>query len=121
VGLSGKLGGKAGFMLDDESVAEVDIGDGTEVRAMIRAPGPGLYRVSVKLGPATPLVGHALLQVAATRPVILVDAVLLLGGDARTTPAIAALLHALVAAGIELAYFDIGEKDARPAIHEALT
>lgn len=121
VGLSGKLGVKAGFMLDDELVSEVEIGEGPEIRAMIRAPEAGLYRVSVKLGSALPLVGHAVLQVAATRPVILVDAVLLLGGDARTPPAIASLLHALVAADLELAYFDIGEKDARPAIHEVLT
>jgi phosphatidylserine/phosphatidylglycerophosphate/cardiolipin synthase-like enzyme len=62
-----------------------------------------------------------LLQVAGTRPVILVDAALLLGGDLRTPPAIASLLHALEAADLELAYFDIGEKDARPAIHEILT
>jgi phosphatidylserine/phosphatidylglycerophosphate/cardiolipin synthase-like enzyme len=121
VGLSGKLGGKAGFMLDDELVAEVDIGDAPEVRAMIRAPGPGLYRVSVKLGTAVPPVGHALLQVAATRPVILVDAVLLLTGETRSPPAIAPLLHALAAADLELAYFDIGEKDGRPAIHEVVT
>lgn len=120
VGLSGKLGGKAGFMVDDEQVAEVEIGEGPEIRAMVRAPTAGLYRVSVKLDSALPLVGHALLQVAATRPVILVDAVLLLGGDTRTPPAITPLLHALVAADLELAYFDIGEKDSRPAIHEVL-
>lgn len=120
VGLSGKLGGKAGFMLDDELVAEVEIGEGPEVRAMVRAPEAGLYRVSVKLDSALPLVGHALLQVAATRPVILVDAMLLLGGDTRMPPAITPLLHALAAADLELAYFDIGEKDSRPAIHEVL-
>jgi phosphatidylserine/phosphatidylglycerophosphate/cardiolipin synthase-like enzyme len=121
VGLPGKLAGKAGFMLDDELVAEVDIGVGADIRAMIRAPGPGLYRVSVKLGTTVQPIGHALLQVASTRPVILIDAVLLLGGDTRSPPAIAGLLHALVAADLELAYFDIGEKDVRPAIHEALT
>jgi phosphatidylserine/phosphatidylglycerophosphate/cardiolipin synthase-like enzyme len=121
VGLSGKLGGTAGFMLDDTLIKEVEIGEGPEVCAMVRAPGPGLYRVSVKLGSAVPLVGHAVLQVAATRPVILVDALLLLGADARTPPAIASLLHALAAADLELAYFDIGEKDSRPAIHEVLT
>jgi phosphatidylserine/phosphatidylglycerophosphate/cardiolipin synthase-like enzyme len=121
VGLPGKLAGKAGFMLDDNLVAEVDIGDGPEARAMIRAPSAGLYRVSFKLGPALPSVGHALLQVASTRPVILVDALLLLAGDGRSPPPIAPLLHAMVAADLELAYFDIGEKDSRPAIHEALT
>lgn len=121
VGLSGKLGGTASFMLDEQVVAEVEIGEGPEIRAMVHAPAPGLYRVSVKLGSAVPLVGHAVLQVAATRPVILIDAVLLLGGDTRSPPAIASLLHALAAAGLELAYFDIGEKDARPAIHEVLT
>lgn len=67
VGLSGKLGGKAGFMVDDEQVAEVEIGEGPEIRAMVRAPTAGLYRVSVKLDSALPLVGHALLQVAGTR------------------------------------------------------
>lgn len=121
VGLSGKLGGKAGFMLDEQLVAEVEIGEGPEVRAMIRAPAPGLYRVSVKLDSSLPLIGHALLQVAGTRPVVLVDAVLLLGSDTRTPPAITSLLHALAAADLELAYFDIGEKDSRPAIHEVVT
>jgi phosphatidylserine/phosphatidylglycerophosphate/cardiolipin synthase-like enzyme len=120
LGLSSKLANTAGFLLDDVLVAEVEIGEGTEVRAMIRAPGAGLYRVAVRLGGAPPLVGHALLQVAATRPVMLIDAELLLAGDARSPPVIASLLKALAAADLELAYFDIGEKDRRPAIYEAL-
>lgn len=120
LGLSAKLGNTAVFMLDDAVVAEVDLGDGPEVRAMIRAPEAGLYRIAVRLGTAPPLAGHARLQVAATRPVMLVDAELLLGADARSLPTIAAILIRLAGAGIELSYFDIGEKDRRPAIYQIL-
>ncbi len=120
LGLAAKLGNTAGFMLDDELVAEVPLDAGSDVRAMIRAPEPGLYRVAVRLGNAPPLAGHALMQVVGTRPVMLVDAELLLAVDVRTAPALATLLEGLVAAGIELSYFDIGEKDRRAAIYTAL-
>ena len=128
LGVSAKLGTLARFYLDDGVAAEVSIGGNAEIRALIDAPGPGLHRVGVavcndKGQVVTDLFGHRLLQVASGRPVVLVDAALLLPRaperTAPTTPTIDAL-RALIDEGFELVYFDIHEKNRDAIIHEAL-
>lgn len=115
-GLPAKFVGVAQFWLDEQLVAEVEVGRAVQIRAMIRAPGPGLYRVAVGSGGTRPRVGHALLQVSGDRPVALIDAAMLFDPASQHPPRLAPHLHELIAAGFELAYFDIGEKDRRPAI-----
>ncbi|MGB9340492.1 MAG: hypothetical protein WCB63_14675, partial [Polyangiales bacterium] len=128
LGVSGKLGTVARFYVDDAVAAETPIGDSTEIRALIEAPGPGLHRVSVavcndKGQVVTDLFGHRLLQVASGRPVVLVDAALLLPRRADQPVSAASpidALRALVDEGFELVYFDIHEKNRDPLIREAL-
>ncbi|PRP95360.1 Major cardiolipin synthase ClsA [Enhygromyxa salina] len=133
VGVAAKFGDMARFYLDRELVAEVPIGERDEVRAtvraMIRAPAPGLYRVKVEVTSATGRVSPAavlavgrVLQVADGRPVALVHAELLLPSaepGQRLGPDLT-LLSALRKAGFELAFFDIHEKNRHAAIHEAI-
>jgi len=128
LGVSAKLGTVARFYVDDAVAAEVPIGSGAEVRAVIDAPGPGLHRVSVAIcndrgEVVTDLSGHRLLQVASGRPVVLVDAALVLPRPAdqpisSVSPTEA--LRALIDEGFELVYFDIHVKNRDPSIHEAL-
>ena len=128
LGVSGKLGTVARFYVDDAVAAETPIGSSTEIRALIEAPGPGLHRVSVavcndKGQVVTDLFGHRLLQVASGRPVVLVDAALLLPRRADQPVSAASpidALRALIDEGFELVYFDIHEKNRDPLIREAL-
>ena len=128
LGVSAKLGTVARFYVDDAVAAELPIGISAEVRAAIDAPGPGLHRVGVavcndKGEVVTDLFGHRLLQVASGRPVVLVDAALVLPRrpdlPASTASPIEAL-RALVDEGFELVYFDIHEKNRDSLIHEAV-
>ncbi|PRQ07714.1 phospholipase D-like domain-containing protein [Enhygromyxa salina] len=129
LGVAAKLGTVVRFYLDKQLVAEHPIEDRSEVRAMIRAPAPGRYRVGVELatatgrvGPSAELTGSRTLQVADGRPLALVHAELLLPSPApreRLGPDLA-LLDALAEAGFEVAFFDIHEKSRALAIHEAM-
>jgi len=128
LGVSAKLGSLARFYVDDAVVAEVAVGDGGEVRAVVPAPGPGLHRVGIKVCTdsgevVSELMGHRLLQVASGRPVVLVDAELTLPlpNDAPP-PSVSpvAALRALIDEGFELVYFDIHEKNRDALIHEAV-
>ncbi len=124
LGVAGKLGANARLTIDHEVVAEVPIGGRREIRAMVRAPGSGLYELGVELdSPGVELVGHRVLQVASGRPLALIDADLLLPGADGHPPAAppGPLIRALLDAELELAYFDIHEQNRRAAIHEALT
>ncbi|MGI9431419.1 MAG: hypothetical protein ACR2PQ_04355, partial [Myxococcota bacterium] len=83
LGVSAKLGRLARFYIDDVVVGEAAIGASADVRTVIEVPGPGLHRVGVKVcndqgAVVSDLIGHRLLQVASGRPVILVDAELIL-------------------------------------------
>ena len=128
LGVSAKLGTVARFYVDDAVAAETLIGSSAEIRALIDAPGPGLHRVSVavcndKGQVVTDLFGHRLLQVASGRPVVLVDAALVLPGRADQPVSAASpidALRALTDEGFELVYFDIHEKNRDPLIREAL-
>jgi cardiolipin synthase len=128
LGVSAKLGTVARFYVDDAVAAEVPIGVAAEVRAVIDAPGPGLHRVRVAIcndrgEVVTELSGHRLLQVASGRPVVLVDAALVLPGrlDQPIPPASPIeALRALIDEGFELVYFDIHVKNRDPLIHQAL-
>jgi phosphatidylserine/phosphatidylglycerophosphate/cardiolipin synthase-like enzyme len=159
LGLAAKLGSTARFTIDGQVVAELAISapnaaPNRELRAMVRAPGPGLYELGVTLdapfdkldsflssgsiagsGPAggqaigkLELVGHRILQVASGRPLVLIDADLLLPnpeGSPRPAPSGALagagpMIRALRDADLELAYFDIHPDNRRAAIHEAL-
>jgi phosphatidylserine/phosphatidylglycerophosphate/cardiolipin synthase-like enzyme len=128
LGVSGKLGSMARFYVDDAVAAETPIGPTGEVSALIQAPGPGLHRVGVKvcndLGEVvTDLIGHRLLQVVSGRPVVLVDAALILPRHPDEPPLEVApvdALRALVDEGFELVYFDIHEKNRDALIHDAL-
>ncbi|KIG14881.1 Cardiolipin synthetase [Enhygromyxa salina] len=129
LGVTAKLGTVARFYLDKQLVAENPIEDRNEVRAMIRAPDPGRYRVGVELatatgrvGPSNELIGSRTLQVADGRPLALIHAQLLLPGldhPERLGPDLA-LLEALEQAGFEIAFFDIHEKNRAAAIHDAM-
>ncbi|MGB3052686.1 MAG: phosphatidylserine/phosphatidylglycerophosphate/cardiolipin synthase family protein [Polyangiales bacterium] len=128
LGVSAKLGTVARFYVDGAVAAELPIAGGTEVRAVIDAPGPGLHRVSVAIcndrgQVVTDLFGHRLLQVASGRPVVLVDAALVLPRRPdQPVPTVSPIeaLRALVDEGLELVYFDIHVKNRDPSIHEAL-
>ncbi|MGB5415276.1 MAG: phosphatidylserine/phosphatidylglycerophosphate/cardiolipin synthase family protein [Polyangiales bacterium] len=128
LGVSAKLGTVARFYVDDAVAAEVPIGSGAEVSAVIDAPGPGLHRVRVAICNdrgeiVTELSGHRLLQVASGRPVVLVDAELVLPRVAdQADPSVSPVeaLRALIDEGFELVYFDIHVKNRDPSIHEAL-
>lgn len=122
LGLPGRLAGKATFKLDDAVVAELEIGRGPRLLAMVRAPEPGIYRASVELdGVARELLGSAWVHVAGPRPLVFVDAELLLeahdGADARE---VLELVRGLDRAGFELAYFDVAEAEREAAIRAAL-
>jgi phosphatidylserine/phosphatidylglycerophosphate/cardiolipin synthase-like enzyme len=119
LGVSAKLGTCVRFYVDEAVVGEVPISDGGEARTVLRAPEPGLYRVEAKIcndrgETISDLAGSRVLQVASGRPVVLVDAALILprAFDAsRPAESLATLLRALVDEGFELAYFDIHEKN----------
>ncbi len=125
LGMSATLGTTARFFVDDDAVAETPIADNAEVRALIDAPGPGIHRVGVKLcndkgEVVSGLIGHRLLQVAGGRPVALVRAALFLRqAPYDSTPAAspAEALRVMLAAGFELVYFDIHEKNRDALIH----
>jgi phosphatidylserine/phosphatidylglycerophosphate/cardiolipin synthase-like enzyme len=128
LGVSAKLGTVARFYVDDDEVGEVPIGSAADVRTIIRAPAPGIYRVGVKIsneeGEAiSDVIGHRLLQVASGRPVALVDVRLFLpplpGNPMPNTSPIEAL-RTLIGEGFELVYFDIHEKNRDALIHEEL-
>ena len=127
LGLAAKLGSVARFTVDGAVVAEVPIEpQHSQVRAMIRAPAPGLHELGVVLDAplekTVELVGHRVLQVASGRPLVLIDADLLLptaDGTAHAAPT-GPLIRALRDADLELAYFDIHDENRRAAIHEAL-
>ncbi len=126
LGVSAKLGTIVRFYVDDAVVGETPIGSATEARAIIEAPGPGLHRVGVKVCDAkgevvSDLIGHRLLHVAGGRPVVLVDAELLLPQPQQTPGRAAdtlAALRALVDEGFELVYFDIHQKNRDALIHD---
>ncbi|TNF63183.1 MAG: hypothetical protein EP303_02985, partial [Deltaproteobacteria bacterium] len=128
LGVSAKLGRIARFYVDDAVAGEAPIGSSGEVRIVIRAPGPGLHRVGVKVCDdkgkvVSDLIGHRLLQVASGRPVVLVHAALFVprpGIDltARTSPIEA--LRTLIDEGFELVYFDIHAKNRDALIHDEI-
>jgi phosphatidylserine/phosphatidylglycerophosphate/cardiolipin synthase-like enzyme len=123
LGVAAKLGSVARFTIDRNVVAELPIGDRRELRAMVRAPGPGLYELGVELdSPVDELIGHRILQVASGRPLVLIDAALLLPGPDGRPPLLTPepLIRALLDADLELAYFDSHDENRRVAIHEAL-
>ena len=126
LGATAKLGALARFYVDAAVVAEVPIVAGSEVLTVIDAPEPGLHRVEVKVCDdggrvVSDVAGHRLLHVSSGRPVVLVDAELLVPDSpeaaAAHTPPVEAL-RALVDGGFELAYFDIHEKNREAAIHD---
>jgi len=128
LGVSAKLGRLARFYVDDAVVAETPIGADGDVHAVIEAPGPGLHRVGVKVcndrgEVVSDLVGHRLLQVASGRPVVLVDAELILpqplGASPQSVKPIEAL-RGLIDEGFEVVYFDVHEKNRDALIHEAV-
>lgn len=128
LGVTAKLGTTARFYVDDAVVDEVAIGSNPEVLTVIRAPGPGLHRVGVKVCDdkgrvVSEVIGHRLLQVASGRPVVLVDAAAFLPGapelvTQQESPMKA--LRVLIDEGFELVYFDIHEKNREALIHEEL-
>jgi len=128
LGVSAKLGSLARFYVDDAVVSEAPIEPSGEVRTMIRAPSPGLHRVGVKVcndrgEVVSDLIGHRLLHVASGRPVVLVDAELVLPSASDRLPRKVAPMEALrvlVEEGFELVYFDIHEKNRDALIHDAI-
>jgi phosphatidylserine/phosphatidylglycerophosphate/cardiolipin synthase-like enzyme len=128
LGVSAKLGTTARFYVDDAVVGEMLIGSGADVRTVIEAPGPGIHRVGVKVcndkgEVVSDLIGHRLLQVASGRPVVLVDAALILPrplNDPAPTPSPVEALRALIDEGFELVYFDVHEKNRDSLIYEAV-
>ena len=128
LGIAARLGSVACFYIDDAVVAEVPIGRSADVLTVVKAPGPGLHRIGVKVCDASgsvvsDLSGHRVLQVASGRPVVLVHGDLLLSGaDAASSPTAKPLeaLRTLVDEGFELAYFDIHEKNRDSLIRDAL-
>ena len=127
LGVAAKLGRLARFYVDDAVAGETQIEPSGDARTMIAAPGPGLHRVGVKVCNdrgeiVSELTGHRLLQVASGRPVVLVDAELILPlpPDARAHVTPVDALRALVDEGFELVYFDIHEKNRDPLIHSAV-
>lgn len=126
LGVSAKLGTCVRFYVDDAVADEVPIGDSGEVRTVIRAPEPGLYRVGAQIcndrgDTVSDLIGHRLLQVASGRPVVLVDASLILPGLSNASEPeepLIDLLRALVDVGFELAYFDVHEKNRDALLHQ---
>ena len=126
VGVSAKLGTVARFYIDDAVVGETPFGSDGQVRAIITAPGPGLYRVGVtvcndKGDVMSDLIGQRLLQVASGRPVALVQAELFLPRPPDAPgPSVAPMdvLRALIDEGFELVYFDVHEKNRDTLIHE---
>jgi phosphatidylserine/phosphatidylglycerophosphate/cardiolipin synthase-like enzyme len=130
LGVSAKLGSHARFCIGDEVVADVAIEEGVDAaRAIVIAPGPGLHRIGIKIctdkgDEISEIVGHRLLHVAGERPVVLVDAELVLPyPEAAAPPPVktADALQALVDAGFELAYFDIHTRNRDALIHAAVT
>ena len=128
LGVSAKLGTVARFYIDEAVAAEVPVGESGEVRAVVPAPGPGLHRIGIKVCTDTgrvvsEVVGYRLLQIASGRPVLLVDAALILPApqDAPLRP-VAAIdaLRTLIDEGFEIVYFDIHEKNRDALIHEAV-
>ena len=128
LGVSAKLGRLARFYVDDAVVGEAEIEASGDVRTIIGAPAPGLHRVGVKVcndrgDVVSDLVGHRLLQVASGRPVVLVDAELILPRPTdQAPPEVAPIdaLRTLVDEGFELVYFDIHEKNRDALIHDAI-
>lgn len=127
LGVSAKLGTIARFYIDDVVAEEGPIGASGDALVVVPAASPGLHRISVKVcnergDVVSDLAGHRLLQVASGRPVILVDAELILPRqDAATSPeSPTEALRVLVDEGFELVYFDIHEKNRDPLIHEAV-
>ena len=128
LGVSAKLGSLARFYIDDAVAAETPIGPSGQVHAVVSAPAPGLHRVGVKVcnhqgEVVTDLVGHRLLQVVSGRPVVLVDAALIVpqpADDSHTEVAPIEALRALADEGFELVYFDIHEKNRDALIHDAV-
>ena len=128
LGVSAKLGTVARFYVDDAVAAEVPITSEPKVTTAIDAPGPGLHRVRVAIcndrgEPVTELSGQRLLHVAGGRPVVLVDAELVLPSvPEQPVPEVQPIeaLHALIDEGFELVYFDIHVKNRDRLIREAL-
>lgn len=126
LGVTAKLGTCVRFYVDDAVADEVSIGDGGEARTVIRAPEPGLYRIGAKIcndrgETVSDLIGYRLLQVSSGRPVVLVDAALILPGAPGTQRAqepLRDLLRMLVDEGFELAYFDVHEKNRDAMLHQ---
>lgn len=108
------LGGEAHFRLDGAVVATACFDARGEVRAVVRAPEPGTYRIEVAFGLGAPG-GHAILQVVA-QPVALVD-----GGLALRTPvAFAQVVRRLQAEGFAVACFDVSRREQRTPIREQI-
>jgi phosphatidylserine/phosphatidylglycerophosphate/cardiolipin synthase-like enzyme len=128
LGVSARLGTIARFYIDDAVAAEVPIGDGSEVRVVVSAPSPGLHRVGVKVCNETgevisDLLGYRLLQVASGRPVVLVDADLVLISPREVPPSAVPpidALRVLIDEGFELVYFDVHEKNRDSLIQDAV-
>lgn len=128
LGVSGKLGTHVRFLIGDDVVAEVPILEGADARAIVRAPRSGLHPVRIKVcaeggEEVSEIAGHRLVHVASDRPVVLVDAELLLPRPDDTIPppvSTADALAALVDAGFELAYFDVHAKNRDALIHAAV-
>ena len=128
LGVASKLGSVACFYVDGQVVAEVPLQDGSPVRAMIRAPEPGLHQVGMKVCDATGAVvidaaAERILQVAGERPVTLVDAGLIVDRERSeeiSSDLVRQAVQALVDGGCEIAYFDIDDKNRDAAIRDAM-
>ncbi len=119
VGVTRRRGGTARFLLDAKQVAETTIGEHPEVRAMIRASAAGVYQATVDHGIGSPS-GEAVVQVVGARPLVMVDAALFFATETGPSPAVEALLRALLDAELEVAYFDIGAEDRRLLVRRHL-
>ncbi len=128
LGVTARLGTTARFYVDGAVVDEVPIGSSPEIVTVVRAPGPGLHRIEVKVcddkgNVVSDVIGHRLLQVASGRPVVLVDASMFTPGPPEIVSEQALTvqtLRALVDEGFELVYFDIHDKNREALIHEEL-
>lgn len=128
LGVSGRLGDRARFYVGEALAAEVPIGSGGEVHAVVEAPGPGLHPVRVEiLGagalPVTTLRGQRALHVVDGRPVALVDCALLLPSQATGAPPAADVdeaLRELGASTFELAYVDLDAEDRHARVQAEL-